>query len=196
MKARIPLLMVAVLVGTAAQASESMRCGSRLVSDGDPKAKVADVCGQPTHTERRTVLRSGIARQNLDDNNARTRTITESELLIHNRSLVEVEVEVWLYNRGRSSLLRELVFHDNRLIAVNILGRGYCAVWARHDNGPLIRTILKFSDPKLDPGGDQTSTSIRGGTIPRNRRRCGARAQGSAAAPRALRAAAGRRHSA
>jgi hypothetical protein len=125
MKTGFSVLIVSVLLCTAANASESMRCGSRVVSGGDPKAKVAEVCGQPTHAERRTVLRSGIPRQNLDDDDARTRTISESELLIHNRSLVEVEVEVWLYNRGRSSLLRELVFHDNRLIAVNVLGRGY-----------------------------------------------------------------------
>lgn len=125
MKARISVLVAAAFLSTAAHSSDSMRCGNRLVSDGDPKAKVAELCGQPTQTERRTVLRSGVPRQNLDDDDARTRTVTESELLIHARSLVEVEVEVWLYNRGRSSLLRELVFHDNRLVAVNVLGHGY-----------------------------------------------------------------------
>lgn len=129
MKARIPLLVAATLLSTAAYSSDSMRCGQRLISDGDPKAKVADLCGQPTHTERRTVLRSGVPRQNYADDNTRTgtsaRTVSDSELLVHNRSLVEVEVDIWLYNRGRNSLLRELVFHDNRLVAVNILGHGY-----------------------------------------------------------------------
>jgi Protein of unknown function (DUF2845) len=125
MKMRIPILLAAILTSAVALSSESMRCSGRVITGGDPKAKVAEVCGQPTSTERRTVLRSGIPRQNLDDDDARTQTITESEILIHERSLVEVEVEVWLYNRGRSSLLRELVFHDNRLIAVNVLGRGY-----------------------------------------------------------------------
>jgi hypothetical protein len=124
MKARISILVAATLLCGAAHSSESMRCGNRLVSNGDPKAKVAELCGQPTQSERRTVLRSGLPRQNYDGD-ARTRTISESELLIHTRSLVEVEVEVWLYNRGRSSLLRELVFHDNRLVAVNVLGHGY-----------------------------------------------------------------------
>jgi hypothetical protein len=124
MTARIPFLIAAFLLSTAAHSSDSMRCGNRLVSGGDPKAKVAELCGQPTQTERRTVLRSGVPRQNYDDD-TRTRTVTDSELLIHDRSLVEVEVEVWLYNRGRTSLLRELVFHDNRLVAVNVLGRGY-----------------------------------------------------------------------
>ena len=125
MKARIPLVVAAALFCPAAYSSDSMRCGSRLVSDGDPKAKVAELCGQPTTTERRTVLRSGLPRQNYDYDDPRRRTITESELVIHARSLVEVEVEVWLYNRGRSTLLRELVFHDNRLVDVNVLGYGY-----------------------------------------------------------------------
>jgi len=126
MKARISILIAAMFLGSAAYSADSMRCGNRLVSDGDPKAKVAELCGQPTQTERRTVLRSGVPRQNYgDDNDARTQSVTDSELLIHARSLVEVEVEVWLYNRGRSSLMREVVFHDNRIVAVNILGHGY-----------------------------------------------------------------------
>jgi hypothetical protein len=123
MQARISVLVAAMFLCTAAHSADSMRCGNRLVSDGDPKAKVAELCGEPTTTERRTVWRSGVPRQLYEGDDARTRTITESELLIHDRSLVEVEV--WLYNRGRRSLLRELVFHDNRLVAVNILGHGY-----------------------------------------------------------------------
>lgn len=127
MKAWIPLFVAASLYCSAAYSSDSMRCGNRLVSDGDPKAKVADLCGQPTQTERRTVLRSGVPRQYYGSSSSRagTQTASDAELLIHNRSLVEVEVEIWLYNRGSRSLMRELVFHDNRLVAVNVLGRGY-----------------------------------------------------------------------
>jgi hypothetical protein len=102
-----------------------MRCGNRLVTDGDPKAKVVELCGEPTQAESRTVLRSGVPRRYYDDDGRYTRTVTDAELLIHDRSLVEVRVDIWVYNRGRSNLLRELVFHDNRLIAVNVLGRGY-----------------------------------------------------------------------
>jgi hypothetical protein len=117
MKARIPLLVAASLFCTAAYSSD----------DGDPKAKVADLCGEPTQTERRTVLRSGAPRQYYGNDSSRvgTRTVSDAELLIHNRSVVEVEVEIWLYNRGSRNLMRELVFHDNRLVAVNVLGRGY-----------------------------------------------------------------------
>jgi hypothetical protein len=125
MKMRVPLMIAAVAVATVAHSAESMRCGNRIISGGDPKAKVAELCGKPTQTELRSVLRAGIPRQNFNIDDARVESVSDRELLIHDRSFVEVEVEVWLYNRGRSSLLRELVFHDNRLIAVNVLGRGY-----------------------------------------------------------------------
>jgi hypothetical protein len=125
MKLRVPFLIAAILAASAVHAADSMRCGNRLVSGGDPKAKVAEVCGQPSQVERRTVLRSGFPRTNVDNDDARVRTVSDTELLVHDRSLVEVQVEVWLYNRGRTSLLRELVFHDNRLVAVNVLGHGY-----------------------------------------------------------------------
>jgi hypothetical protein len=125
MNARIPLIIVASLVSTAAYASDSMRCGNRLITDGDPKAKVVELCGEPTQAESRTVLRSGVPRRYIDDNGRYSQTVTDAELLIHDRSLVEVRVDIWVYNRGRSNLLRELVFHDNRLVAVKILGRGY-----------------------------------------------------------------------
>lgn len=125
MKMRIPVKSTAILVASVASASESMRCGNRVVSDGDPKAKVAELCGQPTHTERRTVYRSGLPRQRIEVDDTTTQSVSDTELLIHDRSLVEVEVDVWLYNRGRSRLMREVVFHDNRVVEVNVLGRGY-----------------------------------------------------------------------
>ena len=124
MKTGLTLLVAAMFTGSVANASESMRCGNRVVSDGDPKAKVAELCGEPTHTEKRTVYRSGLPRQRVFDDDTRE-SVSDSELLIHDRSLVEVEVDVWLYNRGRSRLMREVVFHDNRVVEVNVLGRGF-----------------------------------------------------------------------
>ena len=124
MQARILVLIASVFFCSASHAADSMRCGNRLVTDGDPKTKVQELCGEPTQAESRTVLRTGVPRRYYDDG-PYTRTVTDAELLIHDRSLVEVRVDIWVYNRGRSNLLRELVFHDNRLVAVNILGRGY-----------------------------------------------------------------------
>jgi hypothetical protein len=125
MKIRIMLMIAGILVSSAASSAESMRCGHRVVTDGDPKAKVAELCGQPTHAERRTVYRSGLPRQRFLVDEGTLQSVSYSELLIHNRSLVEVEVDVWLYNRGRSRLMREVIFHDNRVVEVNVLGHGF-----------------------------------------------------------------------
>jgi hypothetical protein len=121
----MPLLLAAVLATPVASGAEAMRCGNRVVAGGDPKAKVAELCGRPTQTEQRTVYRSGLPRQEVGVDGDTGRSVSETELLIHDRSLVEVRVDVWLYNRGRSRLMREVVFHDGRVVAVNVLGRGY-----------------------------------------------------------------------
>lgn len=125
MKLRIPLTIVIAFAAPIADAADSMRCSNRVIADGDPKAKVTELCGKPTHTERRMVYRSGIPRQEFLGDHDSSRPIRDRELLIHDRSVVEVEVDVWLYNRGRSRLMREVVFHDGRVVEVNVLGRGY-----------------------------------------------------------------------
>ena len=125
MTIRTSLAAAAILIVPVTTAAETMRCGSRVVGDGDPKAKVAELCGKPTHSEQRTVYRAGIPRQEFGLDAEGRRTVSDRELLIHDRSLVEVQVDVWLYNRGRSRLMREIVFRDNRVIEVNVLGHGY-----------------------------------------------------------------------
>ncbi len=125
MKIRLLLPVAMVLAAATAYSADSMRCGNRVVSDGDPKVKVAELCGKPTSTETRTVYRSGVPRLQLSVEDDATRAGSSDELLIHDRSHVEVEVDVWVYNRGRSRLLREVVFENNRVVEVNVLGRGY-----------------------------------------------------------------------
>ena len=127
MQARIGLLLVGILMAGTAAAAESMRCGSRLVTDGDPKAKVAALCGRPDYSEQRTIYRAGIPRTRLGDGRPgdTLTTTSDRELLIHNRSLVEVTVDVWVYNRGKRRLMREVVFEDNRVVELTTLGRGY-----------------------------------------------------------------------
>ena len=126
MKLRVLLTtLAAVAVMPVASAADSMRCGNRLVSDGDPKVKVAELCGQPTHSEQRTVYRSGVPRQRLRTDGLAIQSVSERELLIHNRSVVQVQVDVWVYNLGRTKLMREVIFEEGRVVEVNTLGRGY-----------------------------------------------------------------------
>ena len=125
MRIRSIATTTAALLAFTAAPADAMRCRNKLVNEGDPMAKVADLCGKPTQTSTRRILRSGFPRQNLDADSSRDRTATERELVVHNYSYVEIEVEVWLYNQGSSRLMREIVFLDNRVVEINTLGRGY-----------------------------------------------------------------------
>jgi hypothetical protein len=100
-------------VGGVARADETMRCPSgRLVRVGDRLLELAQTCGAPDHTDRRTALRE-IAR------GLRAGTRTDEERLV-----VEVRIEEWLYDLGPGRLLRRLVFENGRLARIDTLGRG------------------------------------------------------------------------
>jgi hypothetical protein len=106
----------------------AFRCGSKLVREGDPQAKVLKICGQPVSTSRSTVYRSGIpvARETLAVSNGESRlTVTEDELLLHERSVVEVQVEQWTYNFGPHRLMRVVRFEDGVVAGTSQTGYGY-----------------------------------------------------------------------
>ena len=47
----------AALLAASAASADSMRCGTKLLTDGDPLDKVAALCGEPAAIERREILR-------------------------------------------------------------------------------------------------------------------------------------------
>jgi len=99
---------LAALLGAAAASADSMRCGSKLMSDGDPIDKVEALCGPPAAIERREILRPyGYYRG----------------VSVH--SSYEVSVELWTYNFGSSKLMYRLRFEDGLLVDVETLGHGY-----------------------------------------------------------------------
>ena len=104
----------------------ALRCGTRLVSEGDHQLKIEKYCGEPAAVTLRTVYRSGIptsrhrhGRQHLSHANS------SDELLIHNRSLVEVQIEEWTYNFGPRRLMRVIRFENGLVTNVTALGYGY-----------------------------------------------------------------------
>ena len=100
------------LAGTA-RADETMRCPTgRIVRVGDRLLELAQVCGAPDRTDRRTVLR---------EISSRLRRGAQRD---EQRVVVEIRVEEWLYDLGRDRLLRRLVFENGRLTRIDTLGRG------------------------------------------------------------------------
>ena len=92
--------------------ADAMRCGNRLVRDGDTRAEVRQRCGEPTDVQTTTILR----RPYYDVNGG---------MVYYGDGLVEIPVEVWTYNFGPHKLMYRLRFEDGLLMDVDTLGHGY-----------------------------------------------------------------------
>jgi hypothetical protein len=102
------ICLLAVLAASGPVAADSMRCGSRLMTDGDPASKVLAYCGEPAAIERREILRPWGYHHGVT---------------VH--STYEVSVELWTYNFGPHKLMYRLRFEDGLLVDVDTLGHGY-----------------------------------------------------------------------
>jgi Protein of unknown function (DUF2845) len=105
--------LAALLLTVAVPASaDGMRCGSKLVSTGDPRAKVRQFCGEPSDVQTRSILRRPVF-------NFGGRVYSCGD------GYVEVPVEIWTYNFGPYKLMREIRFVDGRVENIETLGYGY-----------------------------------------------------------------------
>ena len=118
MRKHDPLALLAALavsfawVGPA-QADDTMRCGSRLVSTGDGKDKVRTLCGQPTNVSLAGVVRQG------------SYGYGPYDYSYFGPGWVDLPVELWTYNFGSSKLLRRLRFVGDELVEIRTEGYGY-----------------------------------------------------------------------
>jgi hypothetical protein len=112
MKKMIPgmFVLAIALAFSGPAAADSMRCGSKLMTDGDPADKVEAYCGQPVSIERHEILRGYSYHNNVP---------------VH--SSYEVSVELWTYNFGPNKLMYRLRFEDGLLVDVDTLSHGYNA---------------------------------------------------------------------
>lgn len=101
--------------------AEGMRCGTQLVSDGDPMYEVRNLCGAPDQasqrTERRVVSRvvQSVCYDNRGHAYACTTVVQEA---------IEVVLDEWFYDFGRAALVRTVVFEGGRLVKVVTGGYG------------------------------------------------------------------------
>ena len=103
------LLLAAVPV---VQAGDTMRCGTRIVGNGDGKDKVRALCGEPT-----SISFVGIQ--------SAPRYYGPYDYSYFGPGLIEVPVEIWTYNFGSSKLLRKLRFVGDELDEIRTDGYGY-----------------------------------------------------------------------
>ena len=91
-----------------AASADTMRCGQRIVTDGDSTYDVRMRCGEPAMANRRTEYRG-------------------QRVWVNGRSfeqMVEVVVEEWTYDFGPHKFVQYLTFEQGKLISVVAGPRG------------------------------------------------------------------------
>lgn len=109
----VAIVFIALFVGlhsvpASPATSDTLRCGNRLVSVGNNKAEVLIKCGSPAWKDAWT---------DVVINNVNT----------VNALRVNVDRERWIYNFGRNSFLRILLFENGRLVKITTGDYGYNA---------------------------------------------------------------------
>lgn len=113
------IAMLVLLLALASPAAHAMRCGNRLVVDGDPDYQVRQRCGEPYWSERYTRI-----------------VIVGRDGPIELQR--EVQFDVWYYNFGPRQLLRRLEFRDGRLQREGTLGYGVAEIGGDCDANRLV----------------------------------------------------------
>jgi hypothetical protein len=122
MRALVSATLSALLLASAIPASaDSMRCSGRLLSNGDPRSKVREFCGEPTDIQTRSILR-------------RPTFNFGGRILSYGDGYVEVPVEIWTYNFGPYRLMRQVKFVDGVVDDIETLGYGYHSAPASTDS--------------------------------------------------------------
>lgn len=114
------LLLASLFVwASPAGAAGSLRCGSRLVSEGDRAADLLAACGEPAFRD------------------------AWGQPQAHGNILADTEE--WTYNFGPHQLLRVLRLRNGRIVEIGADGYGFYESAARRcDSGELVPGLSKF----------------------------------------------------
>jgi hypothetical protein len=103
------MALTALLLLAAAAPAHAFRCGSRIITRGDPVEKVLQYCGEPVAVTKRLKQRS---------------YFMESGVRVPG-AIEEVVVEEWTYNLGPRLLMRVVLLENGYVEDVKHLGYGY-----------------------------------------------------------------------
>jgi len=106
---------------SVAETADAMRCGSRLISEGDPKERLLKECGPPSNTEAWEEERY----YNYD---APPPSYLYKEYEHYGsayRVKVHVKVEVWTYNYGPSRFIDYVRIENGKVRKIYSGGYGY-----------------------------------------------------------------------
>jgi hypothetical protein len=119
MKKRIlPILLgLLPLMLLCSQPVLALRCGHELVSEGDYKADVIDKCGEPDYVDSHYEHRGYSNNAEISNYGLNKRGFPSNRFNYGQQNYrdIEVLVEEWTYNFGRSRLRKVLRFENGRI---------------------------------------------------------------------------------
>jgi hypothetical protein len=104
--------LIVLLMFSLPASADAMRCGSKLIRDGDTISRVIALCGEPSDVRRTYILRPPLYDY-------------EGRISYYGTGLVEVPVEIWTFNFGPYKLMRRVRFVDGEVDEIETLGYGY-----------------------------------------------------------------------
>ena len=110
MATRAALLLASALLASSAASADTLRCGSKLISEGDPIEKVRQYCGEPVVTKR-----TWITRQPRFEYGGQEIPFEGSE---------DVPVDLWTYDFGPNKLMRRIRFVAGKVESIETLEHG------------------------------------------------------------------------
>jgi len=106
-------LLVVLGLLAASPAFATMRCGSKIITEGVTRSEVAAKCGEPDEV----VTQRSVFRRPVVWTNGRPFYVGED--------YIEVPVESWVYNFGPNKLMRRIRFEGGIVTEIETLGYGY-----------------------------------------------------------------------
>jgi hypothetical protein len=103
-------IIAAFLLAPSTASADSMRCGSKVVSEGDSIDEVLAYCGEPVERHR-----TWIQRQPRFEYGGREIPFPGQE---------DVPVDVWTFDFGASKLMRRVRFVDGKVDRIDTLEHG------------------------------------------------------------------------
>jgi hypothetical protein len=102
--------------GELQASDDSLRCQNRIIMLGESMYDVQALCGPPDFTDRRVTQRAALRPNRFCPVGARCPGVVET---------VEVTIDEWTYDFGRTRFIHYLLFEDGKLVAVRQGGYGH-----------------------------------------------------------------------
>lgn len=110
MATRTALFVGSTLLVSCAASADTLRCGSKLISEGDTIEKVRQYCGEPVATKR-----TWITRQPRFEYGGQEIPFEGTE---------DVPVDLWTYDFGANKLMRRIRFVAGKVESIETLQHG------------------------------------------------------------------------